>query len=283
MFNDLIYRITFRCDKKCYFCYNDVFDETVNYEENEEKYIEKLVNFIEKNKIKRISISGGEPSVRADLPNLIKELNKVTTIKIFTNGNLFYKYTLDELLSFNFAKIVYTVTDADIYGNEQFIKTVEIIQKLRKNGISVDGNMFLDSNYFKKREKIIEQKLYDKFDNIRWQPLILPKSFNNFKITINGMDKEKRKEIFKSVIEDNWGNVKDYYKIFDEWLDNNGLQPYPCLFPKTTCTVDPDLSVKICPHQNTKNYTFENIEEDVKNKTFDDCLCSQCLSIYKFK
>ena len=279
--NDLIYRVTFRCNKHCYFCYNDVFDKKVNFEEIEKKDISSLINFIKKNNIKRISITGGEPTVRDDLPYLIKQLNKVTNIKIFSNGNIFDKYSLEEILELNLEKIVITIYDKDIYGNKKFDEYLDKIEFLRNQGVKIDGNMFLDSNYFEKREKIINSHLCDKFDNIRWQPLVLPKQFKQYKTTIFGMEEDLRKSIFLSVIADNWGNVGSYYKIFEKYIKNN-VQPYPCEFPKCVCTVDPDLTVKICPHKNDASYTFEEIENVVNKMRFDNCLSSQCISIYKF-
>jgi hypothetical protein len=50
--NDLIYRVTFRCNKHCYFCYNDAFDKKVKFDEIEKTDINPLINFIKKNKIK---------------------------------------------------------------------------------------------------------------------------------------------------------------------------------------------------------------------------------------
>ena len=278
---DLIYRVTFRCNKQCYFCYNEVFDEKVNYNEYEKTDISPLITFIRRNNIKRISISGGEPTVRDDLPELIKQLNKVANIKMFSNGNVFDKYSLEEILDFNLEKIVITIYDKDILGNKKFDEYLEKIYYLRNKGIIVEGNMFLDSNYFKKREKVINNKLHEKFDNIRWQPLVLPKQFKQFKTTIFGMEDGLRRKIFSSVIEDNWGDVSDYYKAFEQYIEKN-RQPYPCKFPKCVCTVDPDLTVKICPHKNDVSYTFDEIENNVNKMNFDNCLSPRCLGIYKF-
>ena len=279
--NDLIYRVTFRCNKHCYFCYNDAFDKKVKFDEIEKTDINPLINFIKKNKIKRIAISGGEPTVREDLQNLIKQLNKVTTIKIFSNGNIFDKFTLEQILDLRLSKIVITIYDQDIYGNKKFDEYLDKVDLLRRNGVLIDGNMFLDADYLKKRQYVLSNKLREQFNNIRWQPLVLPTSFKEYKTTIFGMDKKLRDDIFSSVIEDNWGNVGNYYKVFSKYMENN-KQPFPCLFPKCVCTVDPDLSVKICPHHNNKSYTFDEIEKVIQNFQFDNCLTSQCLSIYKF-
>lgn len=279
--NDLIYRVTFRCNKHCYFCYNDSFDKKVNFDEIEKKDISPLIDFIKKNNIKRISITGGEPTVRDDLPKLIKQLNKVTSIKIFSNGNIFDRYSLEEIIDFNLNKIVITIYDKDIYGNKKFSEYLKKIEVLRSKGIKVDGNMFLDSKYFDKKKKIINDKLYEKFDNIRWQPLVLPKNFKQYDTTIFGMKNDLRKRILKDVIEDDWGNIGIYYKVFEKYIETS-KQPYPCEFPKCVCTVDPDLTIKICPHQNDMSYTFDEIESIVNKNNFDNCLSPQCISIYKF-
>ncbi len=280
--NDLMYRITFRCNKQCYFCYNYLFENKVNYEVVEKKDITELLAFINNNSIRRVAITGGEPSVREDLPSIIKQLNEVTTTRIFTNGNLFNVYSVEEIVDFNINKIVLTLYDDDIKGNEKFEQLLKKIEEVRKKGILVDCNAFLDINFNKKRDLILTKGLLTKFDHIRFQPLALTKELSNYKDTIFGMSKEKRKEIFKQVIEDNWGDTRIYYETFDKWLDED-KQPYNCIYPITTFTVDPDLSLRTCPHKNHNSYTFENIIEARKKDDCSNCLVPECTGIYKFK
>lgn len=280
--NDLMYRVTFRCNKHCYFCYNDAFDEKVNFNLIEKKDISELLNFIKENNIKRVTITGGEPSVRKDLPLIIKQLTAITTVRIFTNGNLFNVYSTDEICDFNINKIILTLYDEDIRGNAKFDDLLSKIQEVRKRGIIVDCNAFLDINFNKKRDLILTKGLLNEFDHIRFQPLALTNAFPNYKDTVFGMSKEKRKEIFDQVIEDNWGDTKIYYEVFNQWLDD-GIQPFECIYPITTFTVDPDLSLKICPHKNYPSYNFENIKEACNKENCKNCLTPECTGIYKFK
>ena len=280
--NDLMYRVTFRCNKHCYFCYNDAFEEKVNFDEIEKKDIDDLLSFIKKNNIKRVTITGGEPSVRSDLSEIIKQLTEITTVRVFTNGNLFDVYSIDEIVKFNINKIILTLYDEDIKGNAKFDNLLNKIVEVRKRGIIVDCNAFLDINFNKKRDLILARGLLDKFDHIRFQPLALTKAFKNYKDTVFGMDSKTRKKIFAQVIQDNWGDTKIFYEAFDKWLDD-GIQPYECIYPITTFTVDPDLSLKTCPHKNYPSYNFENILEACKKEDCTNCLTPECTGIYKFK
>lgn len=280
---ELVYRVTFRCNKSCYFCYNNNFQEKVNYRSQEKLDISALLTFIKQKRIKRVTITGGEPSVREDLPEIISQISKLTTVKIFTNGNLLFKYTAQEILDMGISKIVCTIYDDDIYGkNLDFTKMVECIKGLRNEGVVVDGNMFLDSDYFNKREKMLEIGLNKVFDNVRWQPLLIPKGKTNYEKTIFGMDTSLRNQIFESVEKDDLGGIREFYQIFNKWI-NSGTQPHTCLYPHCVYTVDPDLKLFACPHKNAESFTLDNYDQEISGRTFDDCLSIKCLHVYKYK
>lgn len=281
MFKDLIYILTYRCNKKCDFCYNRIFEKICSNEFLEEKNIDRLIEFLSNNKIKRISISGGEPAVREDLLEIIQKIHEFSDVKIFTNGLLFKKYNPDLLYEVGIRKIVYTITRENILNFKKFKSVLQLIDDARKFGIIVDGNAFLTNHYFSDKEKIILNDIRNHFDNVRWQPLVYPKDNPNFKCTVYGMNALLREKIFDDIINDNWGDISSYYIEFKR-LFASKHQRKPCVFPHNVLTVNPDLSVSVCPHIKTNKYDFNTISAAILNCSFTDCLKPECLGIYSF-
>lgn len=281
---NVLYRTTFRCDKNCYFCYNNVFKENmVDYSCHEESNIEPLIKLIQEKKIDRVSMSGGEPAVREDIIDIISVVSQYAEVKVFSNGLLLKKFDADIIVNSGINKIVLTIYDSYLNDSNNELEVMEnkIIQ-LRKVGIVIDGNMFLDIKYFDKKRVIEEIGIRQIFDNVRWQPLVLPDSSDGFKNTIIGMDKNERKVIFQDVISENWGEVASYYSMFEKWLEHK-KQPLPCTFGKHSYTVEPNLKFSVCPHKSKLHYSADEIDEVLIKDKCVDCLCPQCMSIYSWE
>ncbi|OTW44713.1 GTP 3',8-cyclase MoaA [Bacillus thuringiensis serovar mexicanensis] len=98
---DLRISVTDKCNFRCVYCMPaEIFgpdypflkkDELLSYEEIE--YLTKI--FVHSLGVKKIRITGGEPLIRKDLPQLIKKINKIKGIEdiaMTTNGHLLSKY-----------------------------------------------------------------------------------------------------------------------------------------------------------------------------------------------
>ena len=93
--------ITDRCNLRCLYCtinQDTVFlpkEKIMSYEE-----IVKIAEILLKMGLSRIKITGGEPLVRKDLPELVRKLSKLENLKdlsLTTNGTLLTKKTAKEL------------------------------------------------------------------------------------------------------------------------------------------------------------------------------------------
>ena len=84
------FRITSKCNNNCKYCYGPQKD----IEELDFLKLKRLFHLFSKNGVKAIVLTGGEPLVREDFEEIIKELKKLN-FKIFldTNGDLFFKYS----------------------------------------------------------------------------------------------------------------------------------------------------------------------------------------------
>lgn len=85
----ITFRITSRCNNDCKYCYGP----QKNIEELDFLKLQKLFHLFSKNGVKAIVLTGGEPLIRNDFENLIKELKKHDfTIFLDTSGDLFFTY-----------------------------------------------------------------------------------------------------------------------------------------------------------------------------------------------
>jgi molybdenum cofactor biosynthesis enzyme MoaA len=84
------FRITSRCNNNCKYC----FGPPKNLDEMDFLKLKELFRLFHKNGVKAVVLTGGEPLVREDFEDIIKELKKYN-FKIFldTNGDLFFKYS----------------------------------------------------------------------------------------------------------------------------------------------------------------------------------------------
>ena len=77
---------TYGCNFRCPFCHNyTLVTEKVDKFLSEEEIIEKIEDI--KDWIDGICITGGEPTIHADLTEFIKELRKIKPVKLDSNGS----------------------------------------------------------------------------------------------------------------------------------------------------------------------------------------------------
>jgi pyruvate formate lyase activating enzyme len=78
------------CNFRCGYCHNPSLVLPDFYKETEETEIEEILSYLSthKNWIDGVVISGGEPTIHSDLPNLIKAIRQAGySIKLDTNGS----------------------------------------------------------------------------------------------------------------------------------------------------------------------------------------------------
>jgi len=83
--HEIKFELTYKCDKKCSFCFNQNVEKTTR--ELEAQQVISLLNKIQREGIKRIRFTGGEPLLRNDITEIINYAKNVGLIvKINTNG-----------------------------------------------------------------------------------------------------------------------------------------------------------------------------------------------------
>lgn len=87
----IYFEITNKCNLFCKHCYNNSGNK--NNSEIEPIYIENLFADMQKNGLKNLSLSGGEPLLHSEIKHIVKTSKKYgIDLKIITNGTLLDKY-----------------------------------------------------------------------------------------------------------------------------------------------------------------------------------------------
>lgn len=123
------FRITSKCNNNCKYCYGP----PQNLEEMNFLKLKRMFHLFSKNGVKAIVLCGGEPLVREDFEDIIKELKKFN-FKIFldTNGDLFFKYK--DLIAENIDVLGLPIDFPDkSYRNSDNLNTVLKILTFFKN------------------------------------------------------------------------------------------------------------------------------------------------------
>lgn len=177
---DLRISVTDRCNFRCRYCMPaEVFgpdyaflpsEKILNFDE-----IERLVKIFVSLGVKKVRITGGEPLLRRDLPDLIERLHRidgVEDIALTTNGMLLKKYA-HSLAQAGLARVSVSLDSLD---EERFYemngyrgkvtKVLEGIEKAAEAGLKVKINMVVQkgkndqdivtlAQYFKKKQHIL--------------------------------------------------------------------------------------------------------------------------------
>ncbi len=136
-YKKIVYDITGRCNLNCPICYRD------NKIYCREPSLEEIKKFASAFSDKLILLSGGEPTVREDLPEIIKIFSDKTKVILSTNGIMLADFDYLKLLKKNgleFVLFAFNGFDDDVYkliNGKQLLsiknKALENLKKLKIN------------------------------------------------------------------------------------------------------------------------------------------------------
>lgn len=170
----VMFHITGRCNQNCKHCY------MASQKWNELSFTEiaGLIRQAKELNVASFSITGGEPFVREDLIDILREMdrNEMKIEGIFTNGTMVLDSFLDQMNDLQEVPFFVSINgsapeDHDQFGasNGSFDKAIETIGMLVSRGIKVFGNTSL--NVFLENEEQI-RKLYELVKSLgiyRWR------------------------------------------------------------------------------------------------------------------
>lgn len=165
--------VTDRCNLRCVYCMPEEGIENISHEEilSYDEII-KICKCIANLGIKKIKITGGEPLVRKDIINLIKDIksiNGIEEVTITTNGVLLYEMSEDLYeAGIDAVNISLDTLDRDKFSKitrrDKFENVSKAIYKLIHLGVKVKINcLAIKEHNFK---EIVKIAAYSKYDNI---------------------------------------------------------------------------------------------------------------------
>lgn len=122
--------VTNRCNLNCVGCYS-MDDQRNNKEDLSFQDMKIILKALKKNGLQQLVISGGEPFVRKDLPDIVKYAKKnlgIEFICVITNGTLVTKETLENMKGY----VDIISVSIDGFSKEQpvFIRGIDIFDKV---------------------------------------------------------------------------------------------------------------------------------------------------------
>jgi MoaA/NifB/PqqE/SkfB family radical SAM enzyme len=178
----------FSCNNNCKFCSvkRRDFDKTT---EDIKKDIDRAI----KESPKEINFTGGEPTIRKDIFELIKYTNgrKIKEIRVTTNGRMLsYKNFTNNMVEAGLTGAIFSIHGhkaklhdylTNVKGS--FDQAIEGLKNLREFTEDIDVNIVINSENYKFLPEVVEM-LIDKF-NIRAVCLIFPTIDGNLLSNLN--------------------------------------------------------------------------------------------------
>ncbi|OQA00102.1 MAG: Cyclic pyranopterin monophosphate synthase 1 [Bacteroidetes bacterium ADurb.Bin408] len=161
--------ITYRCNLNCAFCYAGCNQNNILQVSQEELSTEEIKSIIHKifhqAKVPSISFTGGEPTLRKDLPELIACAKSFgMRVNLISNGTLIDDAKASELkdagldsAQISIEGVTATTHDRLVKHHGAFVKAINAIHSLKKAGIHTHSNTTLN------RGNVHEATLFPEF------------------------------------------------------------------------------------------------------------------------
>ena len=132
------------CNQQCIHCYA-AGQKLANQKELSTEEFKKVIHILQDNYVSQITFTGGEPTLRSDLVELVKEASWFVT-RLNTNGILLTEKLCNELFEASLDSVQVTLYSHDkkvhneLVGSDNFDKTIEGIKNAVKAGLNVSIN-----------------------------------------------------------------------------------------------------------------------------------------------
>ncbi|WP_144561463.1 GTP 3',8-cyclase MoaA [Bacillus mycoides] len=171
---DLRISVTDRCNFRCRYCMpEEIFGRDYSFLSNDKilsfDEIERVTRIFVSLGVRKLRITGGEPLLRKNLPELIERLNKIDGVEdigLTTNGSLLKKFAPD-LYKAGLSRVTVSLDSLDegrfayLNGNRSKVKTVLAgIQAAAEVGMKIKINMVVQKG--KNEQDIVQMAQYFK-------------------------------------------------------------------------------------------------------------------------
>lgn len=148
--------LTYRCNNRCTFCYASAPERGPEVGEMTTEEVKRIIDkIVDQAKVPTVSFTGGEPTLRRDLPELIAYAkSRDMRVNLITNGTLCAKADFVARLKeagLNSAQVSLEAAEAEIHnrvvGNPRaFAQTVQGIKNLKAAGIHTHTNTTINQH-----------------------------------------------------------------------------------------------------------------------------------------
>lgn len=279
MIHELLWRITYSCDKNCSFCFNNAFEDKVDYGVVESTDLDRVLRFVHTHGIEKVYLSGGEPAMSPHLPEAVRRLATVSKVTVFTNGLLLKRYSPEEIAKLPISAINISIPLEDIQtGSSWYWMLMEKLELLRAQNaeIRLNTQLMITPDYFSLCKHPNFRLLSEKLDRIFWQPLTVPSGHPLYAGTIEGVTAEEAARILSAVENSNNPEMPEHVKYIRQVLD--GQTCVTCQMGKDYITLNPDLTISLCPHKNDFTIPIEQFSENAAQPCKD--LSMRCVCLY---
>lgn len=279
MIHELLWRITYKCDKNCSFCFNAVFENKVDYSATEHADFDNVLRFTQTYNIEKVYLSGGEPAMSPHLLEVIRQLATVSKITVFTNGLLLKRYSPDEIAKLPLTAINISIPLEDIKaGSPWFWALIEKLELLHAQNaeIHLNAQLMITLDYHSICNHPNFQLLSEKLDRIFWQPLTVPSNHPLYAGTIESASPKEADCILSAVERSSNPEMPEHVKYIRQVLE--GQTCVNCQMGKDYITLNPDLTISLCPHKNDFIIPIEKFSEIVPQPCKD--LSMRCVCLY---
>jgi len=171
---DLRISVTDRCNFRCRYCMpEEIFGRDYSFLSNDKilsfDEIERVARIFVSLGVRKLRITGGEPLLRKNLPELIQRLNKIDGVEdigLTTNGSLLKKFAPD-LYKAGLSRVTVSLDSLDeerfsyLNGNRSKVKTVLAgIQAAAEVGMKIKMNMVVQKG--KNEQDVVQMAQYFK-------------------------------------------------------------------------------------------------------------------------
>ncbi|MGR3778975.1 GTP 3',8-cyclase MoaA [Bacillus paramycoides] len=171
---DLRISVTDRCNFRCRYCMpEEIFGRDYSFLSNDKilsfDEIERITRIFVSLGVRKLRITGGEPLLRKDLPELIQRLNEIDGVEdigLTTNGSLLKKFAPD-LYKVGLSRVTVSLDSLNeerfsyLNGNRSKVKTVLAgIQAAAEAGMKIKMNMVVQKG--KNEQDIVQMAEYFK-------------------------------------------------------------------------------------------------------------------------
>ena len=271
------------CNQQCIHCYaaNQEYAETKELSTDEWK---KVIDICKKNCIPQITFTGGEPTLREDLVELV-EYSEWFVTRLNTNGALLTKKLCDRLYNASLDSIQITLYSNipeihnELVGVNNFDKTVQGI----KNAISSKLNVSINTPLCTLNKNYVDTLKFAKELGVTYASssgIITTGNAKNIKSKLTKLNKREITSIMKKACQYAEQEKMELSFTSPGWIDENELRKMKLDIPScgaclSNMAISPDGNVMPCQSWLGKDASLGNILKKDWEKIWNSRRCKQ--------